>query len=133
MNLGKPVSQPTWSKYTNQLLEKTEQVSKRNMAEAATEIRSKNKCYNDEVADVATSFDCSWNSRGWQAKQGVVAAIAQDNGKVIDVVQKTSFCRECKVKQEARDNKEISSIEYLEWFVKHEENCLLNHTGSPQV
>ena len=27
----------------------------------------------------------------------------------------------------------MSSIQYMEWFVKHEEHCLLNHTDSPQA
>ena len=133
MNIGKPVNQRIWSKYTNELLEKVEKVGKFNMTMASAEVRSQLKCHNDEIASVATSFDCSWNSRGWQAKQGVVAAIAQENGKIVDVIQKTSFCRECKIKQEARDRKEIYSMQYLECFVSHEEKCLLNHTGSPQV
>jgi len=79
------------------------------------------------------SFDCSRNSRGWQAKQGVVAAIAQETVKIIDVVQKFSYCQECKIKQSDRDDKRISTLDYLEWFLKHEVDCSLNHTGSPQV
>ena len=112
---------------------KAEKVALQNMAIASNELRTLMKCKKEEVASVATSFDCSWNSRGWQAKQGVVAAIAQENGKIIDVVHKNSFCRECKVKQESRDKKEISSLNYLEWYVNHEESCFLNHTGSSQV
>jgi len=79
---------------------------------------------------VATNFDCSWNSRGWQAKEGVVAAITQDNGKIVDVIHKVSFCRECRKKQDERDKHDITSIEYMEWYIQHEPDCQLNHTGN---
>ena len=32
------------------------------------------------VLNAGTSFDCSW---GWQARDGIVAAISQDTGKKI--------------------------------------------------
>ena len=126
MNFGKPVSRPTWTSYTNDLAETTDKVARKNMLLAASELSKSN-----EIASTATSFDCSWNSRGWQTKQGVVAAISQDTGKILDVVHKVSFCRDCKLQQEKRDNKEISSLEYLVWFVDHEKDCQLNHSGSP--
>lgn len=134
MDLGVPVSRGTWSKYTNELSEKVKIIAERNMTEAASDAYTGNLRNNDNSpVSIATSFDCSWNSRGWQAKQGVVAAISHDFGKVIDVVQKVSYCRECQKKQAERDQKIISTFEYMQWYVEHEINCTLNHTGSPQA
>lgn len=131
---GIPVSQKTWTKYTLEIIKNPQKISEQNMKLAAEEvyqIASVNISKNDRIS-LGVSFDCSWNSRGWQAKQGVVAAIAQDNGKIIDVSHKVSYCRECTLKQNDHHNKKISSLEYLEWFLKHEINWYLNHTG-PQV
>lgn len=128
MNFGKPVSRRIWTNYTSDFVERADRVAAKNMKLAASELSTP-----DSTTSTPTSFDCSWNSRGWQAKQGVVAAISQDNGKIIDVIHKVSFCRDCKFYKEKRDTKEISSLEYLVWFVSHEKDCQLNHTGSPQV
>ena len=135
INLGSVVSKPTWAKTSATLCENTHQVADRNMKHAGSEVRKILNTTDDQekIINSGTSFDCSWNSRGWQAKEGVVAAISQENGKIVDIVQKTSYCRECKYKQISRDKNDISSLEYMEWFMEHEPNCLLNHTGSPQV
>lgn len=136
IGLRVPVSHKVWTKYTTQLTENAQKVAERNVKLAAEEIRQKasgSGKLSNYCASVGVSFDCSWNSRGWQAKQGVVVAIAQDNGKIIDVVHKVSYCRECKTKQSDRDNKRISAMDYLNWFLKHEIDCSLNHSGSPQV
>ena len=46
----------------------------------------------EKIINSGTSFDCSWNSHGLQAKEGVVAAISQENVKIVDIVKN----RECK-------------------------------------
>ena len=133
MNLGPTISSATWTNETRKLAEKTSEVIESNMKEAVQEVKySKNSTKCDKTLSIGTSFDCSWNSRGWQATEGVVACITKDSGKIIDIVQKSSSCSQCSLKQTARDEGKITSIEYLEWFLNHEPNCLLNHTGSPQ-
>ena len=42
---------------------------------------------NRDTTCTGVSFDCSWNSRGWLAKEGVIAAIAQKTGKIKDIVR----------------------------------------------
>lgn len=137
MGVGMPVSRKTWTKYTAEMCDKIQSVTSRNMKQAAEEVHrltfiNTGKTPTD-VVSTGVSFDSSWNSRGWQTKQGVVAAIAQNTGKIIDIVHKVSYCRDCKVKQCERDDKKISSLEYMEWFIHHEPLCSLNHTGSAQV
>lgn len=136
IGLGPPVSNNVWTKYTSQITDTARVTAEKNMKLAAEDVFNSalmNGKVSNEKASVGVSFDCSWNSRGWQAKQGVVAAIAQDNGKIVDIVHKVSYCRECKQKQDDRDKKKITGLEYIEWFLEHEIKCSLNHTGSPQV
>ena len=53
-------------------------------------IGNNNRC----IKSTCFSFDCRWNSRGWQAKEGLVAAIAQKTGKIIDIVRKRTYFRD---------------------------------------
>ena len=49
-----------------------------------------------------------------------------DTGEVLDVHYMCSICSECS----KWDDK--TSPEYLEWFLSHEMDCMLNHDGSAQ-
>ena len=66
------------------------------------------------------------------SNRGSSCTIAEKTGKIIDIVHKSSTCPSCTKKQNERDEGKISFVSYLEWFIKHEEHCLLNHVGSPQ-
>ena len=122
LNLGPVVSKPTWAKTSPSKCENIRQVADRSMKHAGSEVREilNTTDEQEKIINSGTSFDCSWNSRGWQAIEGVVAAISQKNGKIVNIVQKTSYCRECKYKQISRDKNNISSLEYMEWFTEHE-------------
>ena len=89
------------------------------------------KCSCDEldnsIVDAGVTIDASWCSRGWSATDAVIAAISVDTGKV------SSSCTECKKMQKKRDNKEMTRLEYLTWFTKHEPDCYINHEGSSAV
>ena len=87
----------------------------------------------DTVVDIGASFDCSWSSRGWSARDGLVAAVSEDTGKVLDVTYMTRECSRCKGMEEKRARGEISRIDFLSWYISHEPSCLLNHEGSAQV
>jgi hypothetical protein len=62
-----------------------------------------------------------------------VAAVSEDTRKIIDVVFMTSSCPHCKQMEDKRTRGETSRLEFLEWYIKHEPNCQLNHDGSAQV
>ena len=134
LNLGAPLSKKAWGKSTTFLSNKAATVASRNMNEAVTELQGVLQTENSgDVICPGASFDCTWNNRGWQAREGIVAAIAQITGKIIDIVHKSSSCHGCNKKQTARDKGDLTSLEFLEWFIQHEVSCLVNHTGSPQV
>jgi hypothetical protein len=87
----------------------------------------------DLVLDAGISIDGSWNKRGWSARDGVVAVISIDTGKVLDVVFLSNSCTTCEQMKRKRKDGAISRIDYLSWVVSHDESCFHNHEGSSQV
>lgn len=85
------------------------------------------------VVDLPTCFDGSWSTRGWVARKGIVAAIAENTSQVIDIIFKSNFCRYCEKLLEKRKNGDIDELEYLTLYTNHEPECFHNHEGSPQV
>ena len=83
---------------------------------AAKEVHSIGNSKRD-IKSTIFSLSCTWNSRGWQAKEGVVTAMAQKTEKIIDIVRKTIYCRDCLKKQKLRDYNEMTPLEYMEWFI----------------
>ena len=74
---------------------------------------------SEDPISVGFSFDCSQNARGWYGKEGVIAAISESTGKIVDVVQKTLSCPHCKKMQTKRANNELSGLDYMSWKVEH--------------
>ena len=67
------------------------------MEMTAKEVRSVSH-NNRDIKSTGVSFGGTWNSRGWQAKEGVVSAIAQKIVKIIYIARKTISCRDCQIK-----------------------------------
>lgn len=142
MDLSSPIF--TWSKYTKELETKSKELTEVRMKDAVFELRKFKRCIGEipdctddqlknKMVDCAASFDGSCSSRGWSARDGVVAAISEDTGKVLDVVFMTSSCPHCKMMGDKRTGGELTRLEFLDWYIKHEPDCQLNHDGSAQV
>lgn len=98
------------------------------MEEAVDEIREKRRGKdgdNEDVIDIAISQDGTWQLRGYSSLIGCVAAIAMDNGKVVDVEPMTRFCRGC---THLLKYKTTDPAKYDNWKVKHK--CHFNYKGS---
>ena len=85
-----------------------------------------------QIVDLPTCFDGSWSTRGWVARKGIVAAIAENSSQVIDIVFKSNYCRYCEILLEKRKNCVIDELEYLTLYTQHEPECFHNHDGSPR-
>lgn len=70
MNMGKPLAVRIWSGYSVKLAEKIELIAERNMSHAVASYSTTITDEATEKSPVSTpvSFDCSWNSSGWQTK-----------------------------------------------------------------
>lgn len=134
----------TWDKHTTLIEEKVKDLTEIDFNQAALQLKQLKRtvgevgdCTDQElvekVVDVGASFDGSWSSRGWSARDGLVAAVSEDTGKVLDVVYLTRECKQCKEIEGKRARGELGRLDYLSWYIAHEPNCLLNHEGSAQV
>ena len=77
-------------------------------------------------------FDGSWNSHGLTASRGIVSAIAESTSQVLDVAYKSRVCSQYVGMEERKKNGACSKLEYLDWYIRHENNCFTNHGGSAQ-
>ena len=134
----------TWDKHTKLIEEKVKYLTETDFNQAVSQLKHLKRttgevadCTDQElqetVIDIGASFDCSWSSRGWSARDGLVAVVSEDTGKVLDVVYLTRECQKCKEMEEKRATGELSRIDFLSWYISHEPNCLLKHEGSAQV
>ena len=134
----------TWEKHTTVVEEKVKDLMETDFNQAVLQLKQLKRTVGDvaectdqelveKVIDVGASFDCSWSSRGWSARDGLVAAVSEDTGKVLDVIYLSRECKHCKEMEQKRETGELSRLDYLSWYITHESNCLLNHEGSAQV
>ena len=120
MDLPKPVSRKSYNIAIKTLQECSSIVAEKSMISAAQE----------EVAVtgsscITVSGDGTWKTRGHTSRDGVCTVIGDKTEKVIDTEVLSSFCKSCDV---WKKNKGVT--EYNDWKMKHEKECLMNHTGS---
>ena len=97
-------------------------------------VREDEELHVDEnITDIPTMFDGSWNSRGWTDSRAIVSAIAESTSQVLDVAYKRRICSQCVEMEERKKNRACSTLEYLYWYIRNESNCFTNHDGSAQV
>ena len=76
-------------------------------------VREDEELHVDEnIIDIPTMFDGSWNSRGWTASRVIVSAIAESTSQVLDVAYKRRICSQCVEMEERKKNRACSTLEY---------------------
>ena len=96
-------------------------VAKESMQNAAKDLRSD----TEDICDVAVSCDGSWQKRGFASLNGLVSVISVETGKALDYRVITKKCAQCSVWENHKDNEG-----YVEFMMKHESECLINHVCS---
>ena len=84
MRLGDAVSNASRKNHNANLLHIAKEIADENMKETGNEVYdcfSSIKSHAEPISE-RFSFDCSWNTKGWQGKEGVVAAISEGKGKI---------------------------------------------------
>ena len=144
MNISPPITSQHWAGHTKFYDGVVDKVLEEELSKAAWDV----KCFKREVGefsrfsdkelkqltvDAAITIDGSWSSRGWTSRDGIVAVISVDTGKVLDVIYLSSTCKQCEQMEKRKDAGEITPLEYMEWYIKHDDDCYLNHDGSSSV
>ena len=79
---------------------------------------------DNNVLDIAVSFDGSWQKRGHSSHNGVGIAIDLFTGLPIDYEVLSNFCHKC---LEAPDK---DAPDYVDWLANHNGKCNKNYAGS---
>lgn len=93
---------------------------------AATEEKKYSEQQNNS-AGLTVSGDGTWKKRGFTSLYGVTSLIGYYSGKILDVLAKSSNCKECEIW-----NKKEGTAEFEEWQESHQNNCCANHEGSSE-
>ena len=133
MGLAPPLSRPAWKNHANVIDEAAIKAKDVSVKQAVERVKAAQSDMGKEVPEVATSFDASWSSRGWTARDGIVSGIAEETSQVLDVLHLTNSCPRCTDLQNLLDKGKLSQDEHMEKYLKHEESCCVNHEGSSSV
>ena len=142
VNMTQPIFKVVWKRHTKAITDAAVNVSNNSMKKAALDVKKylvSNTSYTpkddllEEVTEISISVDGSWGSRGFSSRQGIVDVCSEENGKVIDIILKTNYCKTCSNIKTQKDAGSINPLEYLEKSVKDESESLLNHDSSSAV
>ena len=136
IGLNSPINKNSYANMTKLIEEKAFDLRCESMKTAAENAKKSSVHFNgdmNEIIDIPTSFDGSWKSKGWSSLKGIATAIADETGQIIDVAYKNNSCHQCNQMDEKKQNGVVTEIEYMDWFLEHENSCFHNHDGSSQV
>ena len=122
INHPPPMTEKNYRKISHSFTEATRAVALKSMNDAAEDIGCNDA---DNVVDIGVSLDGTWQRRGFSSKNGAVAAISIDTGKVLDVACFPRYCQGC-INMEIY--KTSDPVRYEIWSVAHK--CSINHAGS---
>ncbi|GFS01778.1 hypothetical protein ElyMa_006430500 [Elysia marginata] len=83
---------------------------------------------DDEILDIAVSYDGSWMTRGHSSMIGIGCVIDVLTGYVVDFHVMSSFCQTCA--KTGQKLKESNPRAYTQWYEKHKLHCDINYSGS---
>ena len=119
MNMPFTMSKHTYQSHVTSIRAAALTVAEGSMQQAAADLHATNDA-TSEVCD-GVSCDGTWQRRGFSSLTGVVPVISHRNGKVLDFVVLTKYCKEC----EYWSHKDHESTQYHKWH-----RCKANYTGS---
>ncbi|KAK0177232.1 hypothetical protein PV328_001308 [Microctonus aethiopoides] len=80
---------------------------------------------DERSEELTVASDGTWKKRGFSSLHGVTSLIGYYTGKIIDIVVKSSYCKQC----EPWKNKN-NTEEYSKWYDDHKDICSANYNGS---
>ena len=132
MNIPPPMTESTYNNTVKEtMLPIYLQVAQNDMEEAAADLRvisnddSVDINEEDEVCDIAASFDGTWQRHGYSSLNGVVTTISIDTGKCLAYECLTKTCKSCEMLQSRK------GTEYEKFEMDHA--CPINHKGSAEA
>ena len=125
-NMPPLIGQDSWENHMKAIAQASATVFEESASNTVQEYRKSQNAEEGEVIDAAVSYDGTWAKRGHSSSYGLQAAVL--NGCVVDFQLLCSYCRSCQKKEESGIDK--NSVEYMNWYRKHNPVCPKNHKGS---
>lgn len=122
LNMLSPLCQSTWTSHTKELADICKDLMLEELQSAVVEVQESKRTEEKHarpIVDAGATFDGSWC--GWSARDGVVAAISIDTGKVLDVAHLSRSCITCDKLKEKNQKGELSLVNFLKIYCKHDE------------
>ena len=121
MNMRKPMTRDSYSNLIDNIHSAYLEEAEASMKEAVEEVKSQTG-----ATDFTASFDGTWQKPGFSSLNGVVSAISNFSGKVLDFEVKSKYCKAC----ERKSYLDKESLAHLQWQIRHKASCSINHQGS---
>lgn len=128
------ISKPAYYQQLDNVLNAVEAEAEEEMNKAANRLQQKLRdngqdVGDDDIIDVAVSFDGTWAKRGFTSQSGIVFVISVDTGEVLDTHILNKHCPKCSIKK-AQCGDDAGTFE--ECRVEHVAagECDINFTGS---
>ena len=129
MNMPPPLQHRSYDKHVSELGTVVSKVADQEMRQAVRRLwdhlQSLDDDLGDGLVDVTVSADGTWAKRGFTSLHGLVFAISQDTGEVLDFTLMSQFCPTCNYHRRILDDEEFSR-----WRDQHEEECQANYRKS---
>jgi len=119
MCLPKPVFQKSYDEIVKSIAVATNAIKSKVLEKA---VKEEKKISNEKGQ---TEGLTSWRKRGFTSLYGFASLIGWFTGKVIDIVVKSKYCKECEHWERKK-----GTTEFEEWHNLHESHCNVNHSGS---
>lgn len=128
LNMPPPIHDSAFQKQKKNVNSVTKATVLEKPQEAAKRVRSTLGQNDNDVIDVAVSFDGTWSRRGFSTNFGIGFVISTDTGEVLDYAVMSKMCEICKAGEKLRNNPE----KYQKWKESHESSglCQKNYNGS---
>ena len=142
VNLNAPVTSQSLSENIRTMSVVTEELLEQGLKDEALSTtkfsvdagkRNNKTDLNSETFHIAIGVDGSYKLSWWNLRDGIVDTCFENTGKAIDIIYKTTKCRECSRKKRRLQSGSTEEIDCMEWYVGHKQQCLVNHEGSVQV
>jgi hypothetical protein len=123
MNMNPPMNKNCYNDTLHIMLDVYQSLVDKSMSNAANELLS----INETSKDIICGFDGSWQKRGYTSNNGLVTAVAVENGKCVDYEIETKTCKLCSIWEL---KKYTHHEEYNDFRSLHYKKCKISHTGS---
>lgn len=127
MDMRAFISQPTYDLIIDNIHSSIKTATEKIFQQACTEEKylASEHQGTEHSTELTVSGDGTWKKRGFSSLYGVTSLIGYYSGKIIDIVVKSAYCKQCETWK-----KKLNTEEYEEWSTEHVNTCTANHSGS---